>query len=137
MELGTTAPQFLCLRSPNVLCKRVSFPSAWAMNTACLSRSKLGFSAPCTVLKTPQHSEEPRRRMSSERLHRSRELGNHISADLPSQTAAACAEISLLRRTIQLPQQTFLFPNIYRGPSHTRRWLLTWTCSWVLRLLLC
>lgn len=42
--------------------------------------------------------------MSSERLHRSRELGN-ISADLPSQTAAACAEVSLLHRTIQLPSR--------------------------------
>lgn len=46
--------------------------------------------------------------MRFERLLRSKELGNHISGDLPTQTAKASADLSLSHRAIQLSRQTFL-----------------------------
>lgn len=63
--------------------------------------------------------------MSSERLPRSKELGNHISADVSTQALLQPVQRydfdTELCNSPSRPSSPSLFPNAYRGPSHARR----------------
>lgn len=79
--------------------------------------------------------------MSSERLPKSKGLGNHISADLSSQALLQPMQDMTFTQSSAVPQHTLCpSPRAYKliqTPQPNRTQLLTWTCSWILRLLLC